>query len=54
MDIGIYEVTVWDHEGNLVDKLWEATFDEAEAMREKWIDDPLKSVVVELRSDMYD
>lgn len=42
----IYEVTVWDHEGNIVEKLWSATEDEAAEMQEKYEDDPLFTVAV--------
>lgn len=45
----VYTVTVWDHEGDIVKKLWEATYDEAEAVREEYADDPFKTVVVEER-----
>lgn len=44
-----YEVTVWDHEGDIVQKCWAATAADVEAVREKWADDPLKTVVVEER-----
>lgn len=42
-----FEVTVWDHEGDIIRKLWEATYEEAEEIREYYEDDPLKTVVVE-------
>lgn len=44
-----YEVTVWDHEGDVVKKLWDATYEEAEEVREQYVDDPLKTVVIEER-----
>lgn len=44
-----YEVTVWDHEGDIVKKLWDATHEEAEEVREQYEDDPFKTVVVEER-----
>lgn len=44
-----YEVTVWDHEGDIVKKLWEATYEEAEEVREQYEDEPLLTVVVERR-----
>jgi hypothetical protein len=45
-----YEVTVWDYEGNIVKKLWEATYEEAEALREQYADDhSVAEVVVEER-----
>ena len=45
-----FDVTVWDHEGNVVKKLWDATDDEAEEVREQYADEPLKTVVVEERT----
>lgn len=44
-----FEVTVWDHEGNIVKKLWDASDDEVEEVREQYGDEPLKTVVVEER-----
>lgn len=44
-----YEVTVWDHEGNVVKKLWNASYEESEEVRTQYEDDPLKTVVAELR-----
>jgi hypothetical protein len=44
-----YVVTVWDHEGGIVKKLWDATYEEAEEVREHYEDDPLKTVIVEER-----
>ena len=44
-----FEVTVWDHEGDVVKKLWDATYDEAEAVREQYADDPFFAVVVSER-----
>jgi hypothetical protein len=45
-----YDVFVWDHEGDVVKSLWDATYDEVEEVREQFADDPLKIVVVEERS----
>lgn len=45
-----FEVTVWNHEGDIVRKEWEATYDEAEAIREEYADDPLLTVVVDERT----
>jgi len=44
-----YEVTVWDHEGDIIKKLWDASYEEAELMREQYADDQMKTVVVEER-----
>jgi hypothetical protein len=44
-----YDVTVWDFEGNIVKKLWDATCEEAEEVREQYDDDPLRTVIVEER-----
>lgn len=43
-----YEVTVWDHEGNIVKKLWDASYEECEEVRNQYEDDPLKTVVADL------
>ena len=43
-----FEVTVWDHEGNIIKKLWNATRDEMEAVREDYSDDPFKTIEVDL------
>lgn len=44
-----FEVTVWDHEGDIVKKLWDATYEEAEEVQAQFEDDPFKTVVVERR-----
>lgn len=44
-----FDVTVWDHEGNIIKKLWDASSEEAQAVSEQYADDPLKTVVVEER-----
>ena len=44
-----FEITVWDHEGNVVKKVGEANHDEVDEVRERYSDDPLKTVVVEER-----
>lgn len=44
-----YEVTVWGLEGEIVRKLWEATYEEAEEVREEYADDPFRTVVVDRR-----
>lgn len=44
-----YEVTVWDHEGDIVKKLWDASSEEAQAVSDYYADDPLKTVIVEER-----
>lgn len=42
-----YEVEVWNIvEGDLVKKLWEATWEEAEALREQYADEPWYDVAV--------
>lgn len=46
-----FEVEVWNHEGDIVRKVWEATYDEAEAIREEYSDEPLLTVVVRERGD---
>jgi hypothetical protein len=43
------EITVWDHEGNIVKKLWDATWDDYEHVKTQFEDDPLKTVVVDER-----
>lgn len=45
----MWEVTVWDHEGTIVKKIWEASDDEVADVREQFSDDPLKTIVVEER-----
>jgi hypothetical protein len=44
-----FEVTVWDHEGNIVKKAWDANHDEVDEVREQYSDDLLKTIVVEER-----
>lgn len=48
-DDEIYTVTVWDWEGNIVKKIWEATFDEAQEVQKDYADDPMLTVVIEDR-----
>lgn len=48
-DVECVDVTVWDHEGNIVKKAWEATWDEADAIEDQYSDDPLKTVIIERR-----
>ncbi len=40
-----YDVSVWDHEGNVVKVLWDATADEVDALYAEYEDDPLLTVV---------
>jgi hypothetical protein len=50
-DAPTYEVTVWnDSNGDIVKKLWEATEDEVDDIRERYEDEPFHSVVVEERA----
>lgn len=44
-----YEITVWGHEGDILEKLWDASYEEAEEVIEQYADDPMKTVVVEER-----
>lgn len=44
-----YDVDVWDHEGNVVRHLRDATYEEAEELREEYADDPFHAVVIEER-----
>lgn len=44
-----YDVTAWDTEGNIVKKLWDATYEEAEEIRDYYEDDPTIIVIVDLR-----
>lgn len=44
-----YNVSVWNHEGDVVKTLWNATYEEAEGVQEQYDDDPLHVVVVEER-----
>lgn len=44
-----FEVTVWDHKGDIVKKEWEATADVVDEIERLYADDPLKTVVVEER-----
>lgn len=45
----LFEVTVWDWQGDILKKIREATFDEATAVQEEYADDPLVTVVIEER-----
>ena len=45
----LYDVTVWDWEGNVIKKLWDATIEQVEAIQLEYADEPLYSVVVEPR-----
>lgn len=44
-----YEATAWGHEGVIVKKLWDATYEEAEELREQYEDDPCVTVIIEER-----
>ena len=45
-----YEVTVWDIiNGDIVKKLWNATAEEADEIRDQFEDEPFREVVVEER-----
>jgi len=44
---GRFEVTVWDHEGDIVKKLWEASLTEANDVLAEYDTDPRYSVVME-------
>jgi hypothetical protein len=44
-----YEVTVWDHDGNIVKKLWDASYDETEEVRGQYDDEPLMIIDVRER-----
>jgi hypothetical protein len=44
---GKFEVTVWNHEGDIVKKLWEANFSEANDVMAEYDSDPHYSVVME-------
>lgn len=45
-----YEVTVWDiREGDIVKKLWDASYEEAEEVREHYADEPFHEVQIEER-----
>lgn len=43
----LYDVSVWNHEGDIVRKFWAVTYDGAEKIREQYRDEPLLTVVVE-------
>lgn len=42
----LFDVAVWDHEGNVVKALWGVTAKEADQVREEYDDDPMHVVVV--------
>lgn len=43
-----YDVTVWDlRDGDIVKKLWEAAYEEAEEVREQYADEPFYDVQIE-------
>lgn len=45
-----YDVTVWNlTNGEIAKKLWRATYEEAEELREYYADEPMYDVVVEER-----
>ena len=44
-----YHVAVWNHEGDVVEVLWDASPDELDEMYEKYADDPMHDVVAEER-----
>ena len=45
----VFEVTVWSWDGDVLKRLWGATYDEAVAVQEEYGDDPLATVVIEQR-----
>lgn len=42
-----FEISVWDWEGDVVEKHWRATEDERDEIEERYSDDPLRSVVID-------
>jgi hypothetical protein len=40
-----YEISVWNFEGDVVRKLWDASEAELEAVREEFADDPVDVVI---------
>lgn len=44
-----YHVSVWNHEGDVVEVLWDASADDVDELREKYADDPMHDVVAEER-----
>ena len=45
-----FEVSVWNHEGDVVKKLWEATDEDLADLEEQYGDDPLYTIVIDRRS----
>lgn len=43
---GKFEVTVWDHEGDIVKKYWRASASEVDQVEEEYGDDPLKTIMI--------
>lgn len=48
-ELETFEVTVWDYEGDIVKKLWEATDDDLADVEDRYGDDPRYTIVVERR-----
>lgn len=48
-DYGRFDVSVWNHEGDVIESLWSATIEELEELQDKYEDDPLCTVVWERR-----
>lgn len=44
---GKFEVTVWDQEGDIVHKLWEANQSEVDAVEDRYGEDPLLTIMVD-------
>ena len=44
-----FEITVWDHEGDVIKKVWDGDLDDVDRIRDQYSDDPLKTVVIEER-----
>jgi hypothetical protein len=44
-----FEVSVWNHEGDVVQKLWEATEDDLAQLEAQYADDPFHTVVIDHR-----
>jgi hypothetical protein len=45
----LYNVTIWNYEGDVVKAYWSVTADEVDDIQEEYADDPMHSVVVEVR-----
>ena len=46
-DGALFDVSVWDYEGDIVKKFWSVTADGVDAIKAQYEDEPTLSVVVE-------